>query len=253
MAAFDPAAPVPKKWTPLVAATDGGDAASVAAFLRSGADANAAAAGEHPTISAKVWEGHTALILSARKGDAAIVKLLLAHPGIALNKTTKKGASAALVAATAGHAECLSALAAAGADLDAATSDGTTAAFMAASNGDVECVRRLADGGANLDAARGNGSTPVYAAAASGHHEAVALLVARGAKLEAKAKDGMTAAFVAASKNHLAVVEHLRDGGADLDAPNDNGCTPAYVARRVAAAAAAIVLHYRPTRPLPLS
>jgi len=143
---------------------------------------------------ATLGEGSTPLMRAARSGDAAAMRVLLAH-GANVKLATKAGVNALMFAAGVGYrdkntsgteAEALEALKVAmeaGLDINAATTRGETALHGAASRGADTIVQFLADHGAGINAKSSQGYTPVDVALGKGtiglpvpHDSTVALL-----------------------------------------------------------------------------
>jgi ankyrin repeat protein len=139
-------------------------------------------------------DGSTPLMRAARSGDAATMRLLLAH-GANAKLATKTGINALMFAAGVGYrdkntrgteAEALEALMVAmeaGLDLNTPNSRGETALHGAASRGADTIVQYLADHGANINAKASTGYTPLDVALGKGsiglpvpHDSTVALL-----------------------------------------------------------------------------
>jgi len=118
-------------------------------------------------------EGTTPLMRAARNGDAAAMKILLAH-GADATMTQKNKTTVAMLAAGVGRG------------LGVFAKDvGTEADLLAAS-------RLAVDNGADVNAANDAGQTALHFAAQSGLDSVVQLLADRGAALEVKDKQGRT-------------------------------------------------------------
>ena len=128
-------------------------------------------------------DGETLLISSARQGFTECVKLLLAAPGIDVNKADNEcGMTSLHNAAAEGHSECVKLLLAApGIDVNYADEDGWTPLWSAAYKGQTECVKLLlAAPGIDVNKATNSGRTPLKGAAVEGHTECARLIRAAG-------------------------------------------------------------------------
>ncbi|XP_023281104.1 ankyrin repeat domain-containing protein 29 [Seriola lalandi dorsalis] len=116
-------------------------------------------------------------------------------------------------------------------DADCRDSYGTTALMVASYSGHYDCVKELIMQGADINYQRETGSTALFFASQQGHHDVVKLLFEFGASTEFQTKeaskwnlsgdylriiamflcleDGSTALFKAALKGHNSVIEEL--------------------------------------------
>lgn len=162
--------------SPVADAAMQGDAETVRALLREGADVNAAQG-----------DGMTALHWAARHDDADMARMLVLA-GARLGAVTRNGQYTPLhLAARNGGAATVRVLLDAGATVDARTSSGAALPLhFAAEHGDVEVVAALLDAGAEVDATdQAFGQTPLMWAAALGRVPAITLLLERGADIAA--------------------------------------------------------------------
>ena len=127
-----------------------------------------------------------ALVKAANSGLLGDVRRLLASAPERVNeRAPASGDTALLVASYAGDAPLVDLiLAAPGVDVDAANRFGVTPLNAAADQGCDRVVARLLAAGADADAASGGGTTPLQAACHGGHDAAVEALVRAGARLE---------------------------------------------------------------------
>lgn len=126
-----------------------------------------------------------ALYLAVVEDRTECVKLLLAAPGIDVNKRfTSLGNTPLHIAAEKGHAECVRLLLAApGIDVNKTRELDSTPLYLAAREGHTECVKLLlAAPGIDVNRADFAGNTPLYWAARYGHTECVKLLEAAGGR-----------------------------------------------------------------------
>jgi ankyrin repeat protein len=218
------------------------DAAAVRALLAKKADVNA-----------PQGDGTTALHWAVYNGDAALTRVLLTAGADTKAQTRLGGLTPVMMAARAGDAAVLKLLLDAKGDGVTANANGTTPLMFAAASGDVDAVTLLVDRGADVNGAdRTHGQTPLMFAAAQGRDAAVRALLARkadpnaatqvskiitmgerykaktegkgtreitseGGRSDITAMGGMTALTFAAREGHIAVVRALVEGGADVN------------------------------------
>ena len=125
--------------------------------------------------------------------DLPVIERLLSRNSQYVNKSTKDGKTALMLAAGAGREELVGKLLAAGADVNKANTRGGTALMYAATHGDPKTVKAL---------------------------------LSRGAKVNAKADNGWTALTLAAAKGYEAIVKQLLEAGADANIADIYGWTP---------------------------
>ena len=185
-----------------------GDLQTAAEFL---------ALGVSPNLSADS-SGLTPLHAAAYLGNAAAVRLLLAHgadPGLRNNSRVTPLHAAAYL----GHAEIVRELLAAGVEVDSRNEQGFTPLHDAANQGHAEVIQLLLGAGANIEATASKRETPLHMAAHYGRQEAVRALIEHGARLHEKTVDGITPLLLAADQRHLPVVRLLldtRQGGSSI-------------------------------------
>ncbi len=128
---------------------------------------------------------NTPLSWAAAQSHTECVRLLLAAPGIDVNKASKNGWTPLHMAASWGHARCIQLLLAApGIDVNKADNYGATPLYRAARDGYTECVRLLlAAPGINVNKADKDGWTPLEIAEKNARTECAQLIrAARGRK-----------------------------------------------------------------------
>uniref|UniRef100_A0A3P8T684 Ankyrin repeat domain 29 n=1 Tax=Amphiprion percula TaxID=161767 RepID=A0A3P8T684_AMPPE len=101
-------------------------------------------------------------------------------------------------------------------DADCRDSYGTTALMVASYSGHYECVKELIMQGADINYQRETGSTALFFASQHGHCDVVKLLFEFGASTEFQTKDGGTALTVASQYGHSKVVDTLLKNGANV-------------------------------------
>jgi ankyrin repeat protein len=144
-------------YTPLMAATRGGDLDTIRFLIERGAD-----------VKARTRSGYTALYGAAVWPESApIVALLLEHGANPNEQVETSGSAsdlftAAMAAAVRGDADSVELLLASGADANAQGGDfARTALLGAATSGSRQTVRLLLAKGANVNARDGLGNTPL--------------------------------------------------------------------------------------------
>jgi len=186
--------------------------------------------------------GLTPLSWAARNGREAVVKLLLATPGVDINsKSTGKyegGRTALSFAAEKGHEAVVKLLLAApGVDINSKDSNRRTALSFAAENGHEAVVKLLlaapsVDTNSKSTGWFSSGQTALSFAAEKGHEAVVKLLLA-APSVDTNSKStghdfnsGRTALSFAAEKGHEAVVKLLLAApGVDINSEDPNGRT----------------------------
>jgi ankyrin repeat protein len=188
--------------------------------------------------------GFTPLLFTARGGDVATAKILIAA-GADVNDAAADGTSALVVATHSGHSALALLLLEHGADPNAIGS-GYTALQIAIRQGDVEVVKALLGRGADPNArlikptparrlsddvalARPLvGTTPLWLAADFGETEIVRILTAAGADPRLTANDGSTPLIASIGRNEaraLEIVKYLAERGANVNAADESGNT----------------------------
>jgi ankyrin repeat protein len=180
----------------------------VACLLAAGADVNLAVAPYR----------HTALITAVFHGHVEVVKMLLAHKGIALDGTDAVGMNALHWAAQSNKLDMVECLLAAGANVNLAVGlHRHTALITAASFGHVDVVKTLlAHKGIALDGTDAVGMTALHWAAESNKPDVAACLLAAGASIALPDAVRRNALGIAFRNKHVAVLEVLSHHGATL-------------------------------------
>ncbi len=209
--------------------------------------------------------GNTPLCLAAQRGHTACVSRLLREEGINTEHKNKFGQAAMHLAALAGHADCITALAAAGVSPDTpeSTDQQHTPLHLALAHQDPATVQALLQAGANLQAVNALGETPLDAArkgklrssmkaiadfclaqdgisadseaqllqaAAQGNTEQVHLLLNAGALTNKTAGTGAHALMQAAGHGHTEIVQLLLAEGALVNVAGEDGSYPLHAA-----------------------
>ncbi|XP_068427851.1 ankyrin repeat and SOCS box protein 2-like isoform X2 [Clinocottus analis] len=194
--------------------------------------------------------------------DTCLQVLLSAQPGM-INKRTKRGESALLIAVSKDQLRCVQVLLEKGADpnipnydketplyracersipamvalllnhgaaVNAAGVWGCTALHEAACRSNLRVCELLLRGGAKHDLANEYGLCPLFTAAQSGQLEPLRLLLQHGADINAQAADGATALYEAAKNGHEEIVELLLSQNANANKCVKTGLLPLHAA-----------------------
>jgi ankyrin repeat protein len=161
-------------------------------------------------------DSNSLLFEAALKGMTTCVGFLLANDAD-VNLTRVEGHTAAFIAATNNHVECLKLLLKSGADP-------TTAIFAAALHGRLDCLKILlrspgANPNAKMKGFKGYKGYPAMLAAAENNHtHCVQLLLEHGACGSlGRRNDGVTPLFAASAAGNHAMVKLLLSKGGELD------------------------------------
>lgn len=192
-------------------AASSGDLAAMAALLEGGVD-----------INIRNTNGETALRIASMNNDLPVARFLL-EKGADPNMADLSGRSPLSRAAGQGFNALLKLLLATpGIDVDAQKKDGDTALRLAVSNNQLESTRLLLEAGANPNIQNGDGNTPLIRAVAQGYTEITKVLLAHGANPHIRNNALMTAAdFAKARGQHatLNIVEGFIAGTEQADLP----------------------------------
>eukprot|EP01105_Mastigella_eilhardi_P004655 TRINITY_DN1621_c0_g1_i1.p1 TRINITY_DN1621_c0_g1~~TRINITY_DN1621_c0_g1_i1.p1 ORF type:complete len:855 (+),score=180.12 TRINITY_DN1621_c0_g1_i1:37-2601(+) len=153
----------------------------------------------------RVGSGDAALHAACAAGRAEVVHLLLRAPGgnaTASFTRTADCATPLMLAALEGHTEVVRAVAAAGVAVCMARTDGTTALHLAAAHGRAAAAEALLAAGADFREDKSN-RTPLHIACQHGHAEVAKVLAAAASQGVAatRTKGGATAAALARARN----------------------------------------------------
>ncbi len=206
---------------PMALAAGKGDAQMVRLLLESGADLNWTAG-----------NGGSILHFAAYGGNTDILQLALPKlPKVAIDRTSKQGATPLMIAAERGNVAFVRGLIDAGADATKRTgihaSLGTLAAIhYAAMKGRSEVVQLLRQNSVPPDQTTGRGLTPLMLAAGVGDIASVKALLEAGAQANKSDNDKMTALHYAAKRGQPAVIPLLVRAGAPVAAAAAKGVRP---------------------------
>lgn len=162
-------------------------------------------------INTRNDKGETALRIACMNNDLPIARFLL-DKGADVNMADAEGKSPLSRAAGEGFNALLKLLLAApGIDVDAQKLDGDTALRLAVFYNHLESVRLLLDAGANPNIQNGEGNTPLTRAAAQGYTEIARLLLEHGANPHIRNNNLYTAADFAKERGQRATYQLILD------------------------------------------
>ncbi|XP_033613197.1 ankyrin repeat domain-containing protein 29 isoform X5 [Fukomys damarensis] len=156
---------------------------------------------ETPLANAAFW--------AARRGNLALLKLLLNSGRVDVDCRDSDGGTALLAASQYGHRQVVETLLKHGANIHDQLYDGATALFLAAQGGYLDVIRLLLSSGAKVNQPRQDGTAPLWIASQMGHSEVVRVMLLRGADRDSTRNDGTTALLKAANKGYNDVIEEL--------------------------------------------
>ncbi|MEE6464204.1 hypothetical protein FKM82_006213 [Ascaphus truei] len=180
---------------------------------------------ETPLANAAFW--------AARKGNLALLQLLLNSGRVDADCRDSSGATALMVASYAGHIECVRELVLQGADINLQRESGSTALFFAAQQGHNDIVRFLFEFGASTEFTTKDGGTALIAASQYGHKRVVETLLKHGANIHDHLCDGASPLFLAAQGGYVDVIRLLLTSGAKANQPRQDGTTPLWIASQM--------------------
>ncbi|XP_053768439.1 ankyrin repeat domain-containing protein 29 isoform X1 [Desmodus rotundus] len=180
---------------------------------------------ETPLANAAFW--------AARRGNLALLRLLLNSGRVDVDCRDSYGTTLLMVASYAGHIDCVRELVLQGADINLQRESGTTALFFAAQQGHNDVVRFLFEFGASTEFRTKDGGTALLAASQYGHKQVVDTLLKHGANIHDQLYDGATALFLAAQGGYLDVTRLLLSSGAKVNQPRQDGTAPLWIASQM--------------------
>ncbi|KAG8571010.1 hypothetical protein GDO81_011504 [Engystomops pustulosus] len=180
---------------------------------------------ETPLANATFW--------AARKGNLALLQLLLNSGRVDVDCRDSTGATALMVASYAGHIQCVRELVLQGADINLQRDSGATALFFASQQGHNEIVKFLFEFGASTEFTSRDGGTALLAACQHGHCRVVETLLKNGANIHDQLYDGAGALFLAAQGGYVDVVRLLLTFGAKANQPRQDGTTALWIAAQL--------------------
>lgn len=154
--------------------------------------------------------GNTPLLKAVKSGSIELVKCLIAHSTIDVNKQNNEKNTALHEAAFKGNKDLVDRLIAAGADVNKRNSAGKAPLHRAVAANHLVVVKSLLDNGANVNTQDSLGYTPCHYAAFFGLRECTEYLVQSGANLELKDTISKKNCLeLAQERRHYSVVEYL--------------------------------------------
>ncbi|KAM7124689.1 ankyrin repeat domain-containing protein 29 isoform 1-T1 [Ciconia maguari] len=166
---------------------------------------------ETPLANAAFW--------AARKGNLALLQLLLNSGRVDVDCKDSLGTTALMVASYYGHIDCVRELVLQGADINLQRESGATSLFFAAQQGHNDVVKFLFEFGASTEFKNKDGGTALLAACQYGHAKVVETLLKHGANIHDQLYDGASAIFLAAQGGYLDVIRLLLSSGAKVNQP----------------------------------
>jgi ankyrin repeat protein len=218
------------------------------------AKADAAIARDGMALGETDYEGNSAILLAVRRGDRAMVELLLQR-GASANSAHYDQITCLHIAADKNNVEIAKLLLDSGARVNVEDSAGRTAlararaagaaaveallvarggtktdevmrAVKAVESGDIAAVDVMLTGGVHVEAALPNGHCLLDVAAESGNIGMAKFLIGRGASVRRADAYGRTALHWACFESKSKMAEFLLDEGAPIDAQEFEAMTP---------------------------
>lgn len=167
----------------------------------------------------------TALSVAAFFGRREIVDLLLER-GAGIDKGDDETGATALFQSIMGlEPEIARLLVDRGADVNKKTKPGMSALMLAAASKQVDTAAMLVEHGADVGAKDAEDLTPLMYAAEGGSPEIAGLLIEHGAEIDAQSKLSTTALMAAIEMGHTGIFEMFLAGGADINLKVSSGRT----------------------------
>ncbi|XP_060806538.1 rabankyrin-5 isoform X1 [Amyelois transitella] len=192
-------------------------------------------------INSKDAEGKTPLHIAIENQHAAIISLLLSHPGIDLSARDNKGVSPFAAALTARNNKAAqSILEKNPSAAEQVDRKGRNFLHVAIQTGDMESVMFLLSVEVDVNSRVQDATLapPLHLAAAAGNEVLLRTLLLAGARPNDRDAHKRTALHVAAGGGHAAIVSALAGGGAESGAADAAGDSALHVAAREGHAAA---------------
>ncbi|XP_067086270.1 ankyrin repeat domain-containing protein 29 [Osmerus mordax] len=180
---------------------------------------------ETPLANAVFW--------AARKGNLALLQLLLNSGRVDVDCRDSNGTTALMVASFSAHYDCARELIMQGADINLQRKTGSTALFFASQQGHNEIVKLLFEFGASTELQTKDGGTALSVACQCGHSKVVETLLKNGANVHDQLHDGATPLFLASQGGHVTVIRHLLSSGAKVNHSREDGTAPIWMAAQM--------------------
>ncbi|CDW53719.1 Ank and Ank 2 and KAP NTPase and Ank 4 domain con taining protein [Trichuris trichiura] len=176
-------------------------------------------------------DGETPLLVSARIGNANLVRFFLESGGDP-NAKDDEMFSSLLNAAKYGYVEVCELLIEAGASLEDEDVAGWTPLCWAVYKNKVSVVRLLIAKGARVNLIDEHGMSPLMWASARGYVEVVQMLLDAGAKVEIRDRFGNNSLIWACRRNNVPIVKALLKAGSNADVVGMKGLTALLLATK---------------------
>uniref|UniRef100_A0A8C8HGP0 Ankyrin repeat domain-containing protein 29 n=1 Tax=Oncorhynchus tshawytscha TaxID=74940 RepID=A0A8C8HGP0_ONCTS len=171
--------------------------------------------------------------MSTRKGNLALLQLLLNSGRVDADCRDSFGTTALMVASYSGHYDCARELIMQGTDINLQRETGSTALFFASQQGHNEVVKLLFEFGGSTEFQTKDGGTALSAACQYGHSKVVDTLLKNGANVHDQLHDGATPLFLASQEGHVTVIRQLLSSGAKVNHPREDGTVPLWMAAQM--------------------
>ncbi|XP_071201457.1 ankyrin repeat domain-containing protein 29 isoform X2 [Salvelinus alpinus] len=169
---------------------------------------------ETPLANAVFW--------AARKGNLALLQLLLNSGRVDADCRDSFGTTALMVASYSGHYDCARELIMQGTDIN-----------LQRKQGHNEVVKLLFEFGGSTEFQTKDGGTALSAACQYGHSKVVDTLLKNGANVHDQLHDGATPLFLASQEGHVTVIRQLLSSGAKVNHPREDGTAPLWMAAQM--------------------
>ncbi|XP_029988973.1 ankyrin repeat domain-containing protein 29 isoform X2 [Sphaeramia orbicularis] len=169
---------------------------------------------ETPLANAVFW--------AARKGNLALLQLLLNSGRVDADCRDSYGTTALMVASYSGHYDCVKELIMQGADIN-----------YQREQGHHDIVKLLFEFGASTEFQTKDGGTALTVASQYGRSKVVDILLKNGANVHDQLNDGATSLFLAAQEGHVTVIRQLLSSGAKVNQPREDGTAPLWMAAQL--------------------
>lgn len=181
------------------------------------------------SIEARNKDDMTPLMLSARRGESDLVRILLDHGADSKAIQHSSGRTPLHWAALRNHRRIVDVLISKGASIGARDSNRRTPLMLSAREGHFSTASCLLDRGADLHADQGE-RTVMFRTLCYRKPEFLDQIISRGAFLEVRNEDGFTPLLEVASQGNLKAVENLLDHSANMQVRTNDGRTALHLA-----------------------